>query len=97
MTVETVADYFERQGIDRNGLDHTAKNFIEYLARHGATAEERLRQGLGISNRGDFVETDEYLQRLGLVIVRGGRSLTPEGRRYLTTSSDLRHRISRQR
>jgi Holliday junction resolvasome RuvABC ATP-dependent DNA helicase subunit len=97
MTLESVADYFERQGIDSNGLDTIARNFITYLGRHGATAEERLRQGLGISNRGDFVETDEYLQRLGLVIVRGGRSLTPEGRRYLTSPFDLRHRVSRQR
>ena len=26
-----------------------ARNFITYLGRHGATAEERLRQGLGIA------------------------------------------------
>jgi Holliday junction resolvasome RuvABC ATP-dependent DNA helicase subunit len=97
MTAARVADYFERQGIDINGLDSTTKNFLGYLARHGAMAVERLRQGHGISNRGDFVETDEYLQRLGLVIVRGERSLTPEDRRYMTALSDLRHRISRQR
>ena len=95
MTVESVADYFESQGVDFNGLDSIARNSISYLGRHGATAEERLRQGIGISNRGDFVEADEYLQRLGLVTVRGGRTLTAEGRRYLNTPSDLRHRISR--
>lgn len=96
MTVESVASYFESQEIDLNGLDNTARQFLAYLGQHGATAEERLRQGIGISNRGDFVETDEYLQRLGLVTVRGGRTLTAEGRRYLKSSSDLRHRISRQ-
>ena len=96
MTVETVAAYFDSQGVDANGLDATARNYLSYLSTHGATAEERLRQGLGISNRGDFVEVDEYLQRLGLVTVRGGRTLTREGRRYLQASSDLRHRISRQ-
>jgi Holliday junction resolvasome RuvABC ATP-dependent DNA helicase subunit len=88
MTVESVADYFESQGVDFNGLDSIARNFISYLGRHGATAEERLRQGIGISNRGDFVEADEYLQRLGLVTVRGGRTLTPEGRRYLSTPGE---------
>jgi len=96
MTVETVAAYFDSQGVDANGLDTTARNYLSYLSRHGATAEERLRQGLGISNRGDFIDVDEYLQRLGLVTVRGGRTLTREGRRYLQTQIDLRHRISRQ-
>jgi Holliday junction resolvasome RuvABC ATP-dependent DNA helicase subunit len=96
MTVEAIAAYFDGQGIDANGLDVTARNFLSYLDRHGANAEERIRQGLGISNRNDFVEVDEYLQRLGLVMVRGGRSLTPEGRRYLRQSVDLRHRIARQ-
>ena len=96
MTVASVAEYFESQGVDANGLDFTARNYLAYLTRHGATAEERLRQGLGISNRGDFVEVDEYLQRLGLVTVRGGRTLTREGRRYLESSHDLRNRISRQ-
>lgn len=83
MTAEAVAVYFEEQGIDINGLDSIAKNYLRYLSQHGATAEERIRQGLGISNRADFTEVDEYLQRLGLVVVRGGRALTPEGRRYL--------------
>lgn len=96
MTVEAVSAYFDNQGIDANGLDIIARNFLSYLDRHGANAEERIRQGLGISNRNDFVEVDEYLQRLGLVMVRGGRSLTPEGRRYLRQPFDLRHRIARQ-
>lgn len=96
MTVESVAAYFENQGVDLNGLDVTARNFLAYLSCHGATAEERLRQGLGISNRGDFVEVDEYLQRLNLVTVKGGRSLTRDGRRYVEAAFDLRRRISRQ-
>jgi len=96
MTVAAIAAYFDSQGIDANGLDVTARNFLSYLDRHGANAEERLRQGLGISSRGDFVEVDEYLQRLGLVMVRGGRSLTREGRRYLQQPFNLRHRIARQ-
>jgi Holliday junction resolvasome RuvABC ATP-dependent DNA helicase subunit len=96
MTTESVGEFFERQGIDINGLDTNARNFLTYLDRNGATAEERVRQGLGISNKGDFVELDEYLQRLGLITVRGGRTLTREGRRYLQSPQDLRHRISRQ-
>lgn len=96
MTLEAVAEYFEAQGVDANGLDNKARGFLTYLSRHGATSEERLRQGLGISNRGDFVVEDEYLQRLGLVTVRGGRTLTREGRRYLQSPTDLRQRISRQ-
>lgn len=96
MTLTAVEEYFENQGVDANGLDSLARNFLTYLIKHGATAEERLRQGLGISNRGDFVEVDEYLQRLGLVTVRGGRTLTSEGRRYLGSIPNLRRRISRQ-
>jgi Holliday junction DNA helicase RuvB len=96
MTTESVGEFFERQGIDMNGLDTTARNFLIYLDRSGATAEERIRQGLGISNKGDFVEVDEYLQRLGLITVRGGRTLTREGRKYLQSTTNLRNRISRQ-
>ena len=96
MTVESVANYFESQGVDANGVDVLGRNYLEYLNSHGATAEERIRQGVGISNRGDFIEVDEYLQRLGLVTVRGGRTLTRDGRRYLQTPLDLRNRISRQ-
>jgi len=75
------------------------KNFLKYLFQKGATSEERLRVGLGISNKGDFSEVDEYLQRLGLVeMTPGGRSLTKDGRRYLIAAEfSLRDKISRQR
>ena len=95
MTVDAVAEFFEARHIDANGLDDTARNFLKYLQRSGATAEDRLRQALGIANRNDFVEVDEYLMRLGLVTIRGGRALTPAGRSYLAAVTDLRNRISR--
>ena len=97
MNLEAVQAYYEEQGIDSNGLDNNARNFLQYLYRNGATAEERLKQGLGITNRGDFNEIDEYLHRLGLIeITAGGRSLTKQGRRYMSTDISLRDRISRQ-
>lgn len=99
ITHEAVCRYFDEQGIDLNGLDVVANNYLNYLARNGATPEERLRQGLGITNRGDFIEVDEFLsQRLGLVTISSaGRSLSMSGRKYLTAPFDLRERISRQR
>jgi len=99
ITHEAVCRYFDEQGIDLNGLDVVAKNYLNYLARNGATPEERLRQGLGITNRGDFIEVDEFLsQRLGIVTISSaGRALSPQGRKYLTAPFDLRDRISRQR
>jgi Holliday junction resolvasome RuvABC ATP-dependent DNA helicase subunit len=99
MTHTAVCKYFDEQGIDLNGLDVVAKNYLAHLARNGATPEERLRQGLGISNRGDFIEVDEFLsQRLGLVTISSaGRALSAQGRKYLTAPIDLRDRISRQR
>jgi hypothetical protein len=97
MTLESVAAFFDAQGIDRNGIDPVGKNYLQYLHRNGATAEERLRQALGVPNRNDFIEIDEYLQRLGLVTIQGGRTLTTQGRRYVQASSlDLRPRIARQ-
>ncbi|MEN3369532.1 MAG: segregation ATPase FtsK/SpoIIIE, family [Verrucomicrobiota bacterium] len=97
MTLENVAAFFEAQGIDRNGIDPVGKNYLQYLHRNGATAEERLRQALGVPNRNDFIEIDEYLQRLGLVTIQGGRTLTTQGRRYVQASPlDLRPRIARQ-
>jgi hypothetical protein len=76
-----------------------ARNYLNHLSRNGATAEERLRQGLGITTRGDFIEVDEYLtQRLGLVTISSaGRALSAQGRKYLSSPFDLRDRISRQR
>jgi Holliday junction resolvasome RuvABC ATP-dependent DNA helicase subunit len=97
MTREGVAAFFDAQGIDPNGIDSIGKNYLLYLHRNGATAEERLRQALGIPNRNDFIEIDEYLQRLGLVTIQGGRTLSTQGRRYvLGGPTDLRARIARQ-
>ncbi len=71
------------------GVDHT----------RGPTSEDEIRRGLGISNKGDFIAISEYLTRLDLIRVGpGGRSLTSDGRRYLSapTVPDLRDRISRR-
>lgn len=99
ITSEAVAAYFDARGIDINGIDVMAHNYLQHLASSGAQAEERLRQALGVSNRSDFIEVDEYLTiRLGLVAVTSaGRSLTADGRKYVKSPFDLRHKISRQR
>jgi len=97
ITQPAVAEWFDGQGTDLNGLDGLARNYLGHLARNGATSGERLRQALGITNRNDFIEVDEYLVRLGLVTVSpAGRSLKRDGSRYLKTPFDLRDRISRQ-
>jgi Holliday junction resolvasome RuvABC ATP-dependent DNA helicase subunit len=94
MTRETVAAYYDEHGIDLNGLDDQARRSLDYLKRHGTTAEDRLCRGLRISNRADFVELIEYLTRLGLVATgHGGRSLSATGRSYLAQPADLRSRI----
>ena len=98
MTTENIAAFYEAQGIDYNGLDDVARRFLHYLKQHGAVSEATLSQALGLTHRQDFVETAEYLVRLGLIETSpAGRSLTREGRQYLSTSPppDLRHRISR--
>ncbi|CAO3426278.1 hypothetical protein [Azospirillum argentinense] len=99
MTAEAVAEWFEAQGVDRNGLDILARGFLEVLRKRGAASEDEIRLALGISNRGDFAEVNEYLTRLGLVSTGpGGRSLTREGVAYLGQKPppDLRSRISRR-
>ena len=100
MNVTSVARWFEEsQDIDRNGLTSEHVEYLKLLRIRGASAEEEIRRALGISNRADFVIVSEYLTRLNLIRVGpGGRSLTSEGRRYLTSSSppDLRDRISRR-
>ncbi|MDG4557920.1 MAG: AAA family ATPase [Candidatus Contendobacter sp.] len=98
MTPENIAVFYESQGIDYNGLDDVARRFLHYLKQHGAVSEATLSQALGLTHRQDFVETAEYLVRLGLIETSpAGRSLTREGRQYLIASPppDLRHRISR--
>ena len=100
MNVTAVARWFEdTQGIDRNGLTSEHVQYLKLLRTRGASAEEEIRRALGISNRADFVFVSEYLTRLNLIRVGpGGRSLTSEGRRYLSAPSppDLRDRISRR-
>jgi Holliday junction resolvasome RuvABC ATP-dependent DNA helicase subunit len=100
ITAASVARWFqEEEGIDANGLGRLHRDFLATLKTRGAASEEDLKRTLGISNKGDFVEVWEYLRRLGLVQTGpGGRSLTQEGRRYLTSGGamDLRDRISRR-
>ena len=100
MNVTAVARWFEdTQGIDRNGLTSEHIEYLKLLKTRGASAEEEIRRALGISHRTDFVIVSEYLTRLNLIRVGpGGRSLTSEGRRYLTASGapNLRDRISRR-
>ena len=100
MNVTAVARWFqETLGVDWNGLSAEHMEYLKLLRTRGASAEEEIRRALGISNRADFVIVSEYLTRLNLIRVGpGGRSLTSDGRRYLTASSppDLRDRISRR-
>ena len=100
MTVTAVAGWFQDTlGIDWNGLSPEHVEYLRLLRNRGASAEEEIRRALGISNRADFVIVSEYLTRLNLIRVGpGGRSLTSDGRHYLTASSppDLRDRISRR-
>ncbi|RWC87649.1 MAG: AAA family ATPase [Mesorhizobium sp.] len=100
MTSGAVAAWFEDTlGVDRNGLGPDHLNYLKLLRTRGAAAEEEIRRALGISNRADFVIVTEYLARLDLVKVGpGGRSLTPDGRRYLSApiAPEMRERISRR-
>lgn len=100
MTSDAVSSWFENtHSIDRNGLTPTHREYLILLRTRGPTSEEEVRRGLGISNRGDFVEISEYLTRLDLIRVGpGGRSLTSDGRRYLSAPvvPDFRDRISRR-
>ena len=100
MTADAVARWFEdTHQIDFNGLTPSHREYLVLLRTRGPTSEEEIRRGLGISNRGDFVLISEYLTRLDLIKVgAGGRSLTSDGRRYLSAPSvpDLRDRISRR-
>ena len=100
MNMAAVARWFQGTlGIDWNGLAAEHIEYLKLLRTRGASAEEEIRRALGISNRADFVIVSEYLTRLNLIRVGpGGRSLTSDGRRYLTASSspDLRDRISRR-
>ncbi|MEA3274116.1 MAG: AAA family ATPase [Pseudomonadota bacterium] len=95
-----IASFYDNQGTDPNGLDDVAVRFLRYLKQQGAASEPTLRQALGLAHPKDFVETSEYLVRLGLIETSSaGRRLTRQGERYLKsdTPPDLRARISRAR
>lgn len=95
-----VATWFEQtRGVDANGLGPEHLSYLSLLRTRGAAAEEEIRRALGISNKGDFTIISEYLTRLDLIRVGpGGRTLTSDGRRYVSapTPPDLRSRISRR-
>jgi Holliday junction resolvasome RuvABC ATP-dependent DNA helicase subunit len=93
ISAPAVATWFEQTlGIDANGLGPDHRSYLSLLRTRGAAAEEEIRRALDISNRGDFTTISEYLTRLDLIRVGpGGRSLTSDGRRYVTapTPPDL--------
>lgn len=96
MSLEEVCGYFERQGIDRNGIGKPELRMLKILKEREPIAAKPLMQACGISNERDFTFAWEYTERLGLVkIVSGGRALTQLGRDYLLNpgSIDLRSRI----
>ncbi|MEO7326487.1 MAG: AAA family ATPase [Dokdonella sp.] len=94
ITTNLVANYFEKKGIDVNGLDDNARSLLRYLERQGVTSEVHLCQALGISTRSDFLSLDEYVTRLGLISVSTrGRQLTSVGRRYVRQVFPLRAHI----
>lgn len=98
MTPERIAEFYDNQGVDMNGLDNLARRFLTYLRQHGTASEATLKQALGLTHRQDFVEVAEYLVRLGLIETSSaGRRLTRDGTRYMSASTprDLRDRISR--
>jgi len=98
MTPEQIAEFYDAQGVDLNGIDNLARRFLMYLQQHGTASEATLSQALGLTHRQDFVEVAEYLVRLGLVETSSaGRRLTRDGVRYVraATPPDLRSRISR--
>jgi Holliday junction resolvasome RuvABC ATP-dependent DNA helicase subunit len=98
LTRERIAAFYDEQGIDPNGLDDVSLRFLRYLKQHGAASEPTLRQALGLAHQRDFVETAEYLLRLGLIETSSaGRRLTRAGHSYLRAPvpPDLRGSISR--
>lgn len=100
ISAPAVGAWFEQtRGVDANGLGPEHLSYLSLLRTRGAAAEEEIRRALGISNRGDFTIVSEYLTRLDLIRVGpGGRSLTSDGRRYVSAAHvpDLRDRISRR-
>jgi Holliday junction resolvasome RuvABC ATP-dependent DNA helicase subunit len=98
MTPEKIAEFYDTQCVDMNGVDDLARRFLAYLHQHGTASEATLSQALGLAHRQDFIEVAEYLVRLGLVETSSaGRRLTRDGVRYVreSTPPDLRSRISR--
>jgi Holliday junction resolvasome RuvABC ATP-dependent DNA helicase subunit len=97
ITVAGIKEFFDRRQVDSNGIDERGRRYLEFLHRHDMGSEERLKKFLQIADKDDFSTLDEYLIRLGLVTIQGGRVLTPDGRRYMVQPIDLRSRISRRR
>jgi|HubBroStandDraft_6_1064221.scaffolds.fasta_scaffold06110_3 Holliday junction resolvasome RuvABC ATP-dependent DNA helicase subunit len=97
ITLTGVKEFFDQRNVDSNGIDERGRRYLEFLHRHDLGSEERLKKFLQIADTDDFSTLDEYLIRLGLVTIQGGRVLTSEGRRYMVQPFDLRSRISRRR
>ena len=97
ITLAGIIEFFDRRQVDSNGIDERGRRYLEFLHRHDMGSEERLKKFLQIADKDDFATLDEYLIRLGLVTIQGGRVLTAEGRRYMVQPIDLRARISRRR
>jgi Holliday junction resolvasome RuvABC ATP-dependent DNA helicase subunit len=90
VTRDTVAAFFDQQGIDRNGLTLRDVNCVKILAADSPVPRDRLSVRLKITNQHEYSELVEYLTRLGLITVDSkGVAITKLGKTYASAGSAL--------
>ena len=83
-----VRDYLTTFQIDDLGLGPQELDYMRYLQKVGKASLESIRLNLGLDGKHVRHQVEARLQRLGFVVIRGGRELTPSGRKWLAKSHD---------
>lgn len=90
VTRDSVAAFFDQQGIDRNGLTLRDVNCVKILAAESPVPRDRLSVRLKITNQQEYSELVEYLTRLGLITVDSkGVAITKLGKTYASAGTAI--------
>ena len=83
LTVEDARTYLEEIGLDEDGLDECARDYIEFLRRNESASAEALAGFLGTDVENVKGQIEQPLRFRGLVTVgKGGRVLTERGKKW---------------
>jgi len=87
VTVDLVNEFFDKKGIDKEGLSGYDKEYLHFLYESKKAGINTLTKALGIDKKTIEDEIESYLMRKRFIrIATGGRTLTQTGVKYVESN-----------